>query len=109
MATLPERAAQLRQQAEDRGICRNEAKNVKRKLEDFSEAGSVAGLLAGGALIVVGGIVAFFIPPLGLGIAVGGAVALGLSADNYASALKKAKKELERAIEDLEECIERHP
>ena len=106
METLVQKANRLRTLAEQNGRCPQQAKEVKRKLEDLAaEAGLSGGQILGAGIAVVGGIVAFFSFGAGAGFVIAGLTVVAVSTDAKLTRLKKAKRDLERAIEDLEECL----
>ena len=107
MSQLIDEANKLVTEAKGKGKCLDQAKNVERKLEDIKDAARVGntGIFIGCGAIVIGGIAAFFTFGLGGTVAVGGGVAVANGLDAKASALSKATKELQRAVEDLKACL----
>ena len=108
MPTLFETAQQLI--ADDPGV--HEALPSRRlpsaELKTSRMAGKAGqtGLVVGFRLIVIGAVVAIFAPPVGAGLAAGGAVGVANNTPP-GTALAKAPKERSRAVEDLEEILPR--
>jgi hypothetical protein len=106
METLVQKANRLMALAKQNGRCSQQAKEVKRKLEDLKdEAGVSGGQIIGAGIAAVGVVVAFFTFGTGTGFVIAGLTVLAVTTDAKLTRLKKAKKELERAVEDLEECL----
>ena len=106
METLVQKANRLRQQAEEAGKCAQQAKNVKRKLEDLAdEAGLSGGQILGAGIAAVGVIVGFFTFGTGAGFVIAGLTVASVATDAKIARLRKATKELKRAVEDIEECL----
>lgn len=105
---MPDRITQLLEEARRREQCLDLARNLERRREDFKDATATGnvGLGVGFGLVVLGGLaMAFIAPPLGIGMLAAGLGAGTVAMDAKATAMKKAQKELERAIADLEECL----
>jgi hypothetical protein len=110
MSTLVERAKQAVADAKKKEKCLELAKQVERRMEDLNDASKTGnGSIAFGALFIVGGVaVGFFINPLGgFAMGCGGAAAIASDLDAKASAMNKATKELQRAVDDLEACLKK--
>lgn len=106
MPTLAERANQLIQQAEQAGKCADQVKNLRRKLEDLkAESGLSAGQVLGACVAGAGVVAAFFSFGAGAGLVISGLTVLSVTTDAKQTRIKKAIREVQRAIEDLEECL----
>lgn len=108
MPTLVETAKSLVQEARQREKCLALATQVDRRLEDLNDASKTGnGSVAAGGLLILGGLaVGIFVNPFaGFAMAVGGAVGVANGLDAKAAALKKATKELQRAVDDLQQCL----
>ena len=113
MPSLIDEVNELIRQAEASGRCADKVKDAKRAKEDLSDAGSAGnGSIGVGAIIVVAGVVVGFFTGwtgigalAGVGLAAAGVASVVSNLDLKANEMKKAKKELQRAKDDLQECL----
>ena len=70
-----------------------------------AEAGLSGGQILGAGIVVVGLIVGFFTFGAGAGFVIAGLTVVAVTTDAKLTRLRKATKDLERAVEDLEECL----
>lgn len=113
MPTLVEQAKQLIQEAKSKEKCLGLAKAVERRMEDLNDASKAGNgqMILGGVFIVVGICAAIFGGPVGVGAGAGlgaaGAAGVANGLATKADAMAKATKELQRAIDDLRECLKK--